>query len=262
MLTKSSRVQEVLLLPNGKALKALTFDYKNLFSNILWFNTISYFGKHYKGDKSYVWLKHMCNLVSDLDPKASYVYEFCGLMLAWEANDAKGAITTLSQGIKALPDYWRFYYLRGIYEIIFLQDTAAAKADLAKGASLPEAPAFLTKLATRAVTQLEGPSTAIAFLKGMIARSKDPSEKKSLRRHLNIILYSLKFDDLEKAVADFKIKNKRAPINLVEVVGSQKLIQDPFGGKFYLDPQTGKIKSTSKIKKKNLFSRKLAKEDQ
>ena len=81
--------QEVLYLPSGKGLEFISFGYKNFFSDILWFKTISYFGKHFGDDKNYKWLGHMCNLVTDLNPNALHVFRFCSNMLSWESEKPK-----------------------------------------------------------------------------------------------------------------------------------------------------------------------------
>ena len=79
-----NQIDEVLYLPNKEAVEVVSFGYKHFAADLIWFNTINYFGKHYREDKKFTWLKHMCDLTTNLNPNAKHFYEFCGLMLSWD----------------------------------------------------------------------------------------------------------------------------------------------------------------------------------
>ena len=237
---------EAMLFPDGNALQAVAFGYKNFLSNILWFQTISYFGKHFKGDRNYKWLSHMCSVVFELDSRARHVPEFCSLMLAWEADDTDGALSFLDTAIKNDPEYWRYYYLRGITNILFKKDPKAAKDDFLKGSQTPNAPTFLAKIATKTLANLEDPATAISFLKGMVHRARDPNEKATLERHLKQTIHDAKISKLEQFVAVYKEQHGQYPDTLSK---SKIALTDPYGGTYFLNKETGKIQSTSGKKK-------------
>lgn len=67
---KYSANEELLYFPKGDKLSLVSLGFDNAVSNVLWFNTVSYFGKHYREDQRYHWLSHMCNVITDLDPSA------------------------------------------------------------------------------------------------------------------------------------------------------------------------------------------------
>ncbi len=171
---------EVLYLPSGEGLQVLSFGYRNFLSDVLWMKTISYFGKHYRSDRDYRWLAHMCNLVSDLDVRAEHVFDFCGTMLAWEAELPEESIALYTKAIKANPERWRPYYLRGFVYMYFLENAEMAKQDFLTGASKPEAPAFLKRLAAKKMS-LSDPVSALSFLSDAIRRSTDPVEREVLK---------------------------------------------------------------------------------
>ena len=244
---KLSQIEnEVLLLPNGKALEALSFDYKTILANILWFNTISYFGKHYKGDQNYKWLAHMCKLVTDLDQKAEHAFEFCSLMLSWEVEDSKSAQELLEKAISHNSDKWRFYYLKGINELLFLKEPEKAKLSFESGAKIPNSPIFMTRLATKAMSGVDNPESAISFLKSMIARSKDPSEVSALKKHLKSTIHAYNLDRLEAKVKE--LKKIHNTIILKELIPNlDHDFVDPYGGSYYFDNETQMVKSTSGV---------------
>ncbi len=198
--TKKQNVNEVLYLPNGEALNFISFGYKNVLSHTLWFNLINYFGKHFKGDRDYRWLGHMCNLVADLNPKSEHVYEFCSLMLAWEANLPDESIALLNKGVKEFPAYWKFPYLRGITKLIILKDTQNSKDDFILSAKLPGAHPIVIRIAAKNISLSESHDDAIEFLEEMIRNSTQESERGALASKLEEIkLQKAKSESMELA---------------------------------------------------------------
>lgn len=191
---------EVLYLPSGKGLHVLSFGYKNFLSDVLWFKTISYFGKHFKGDKDYTWLAHMCELVTDLNPRAEHVFDFCGTMLAWEAEKPEKSIEILTKAIHADPKRWRPYYLRGFTAMYFLNDDTLAQQDFLTASKIPDAPLFLARLAAKKIS-LSDPRSALAFLGETIKRAKDPLERSAL---------IARYKEIERKIAknDARVRDK------------------------------------------------------
>jgi len=181
------QIEEVLYLPSGKGLNFLSFGYKNSLSNLLWFNTVNYFGKHYRGDRSYEWLGHMCGLVTDLNPQAHHVYEFCSLMLAWEAGAHEEGIALLGKGIERNPDYWRNYYLRGMLKMLFSDQSESIILDFSTAARLPDAPYFLASIAGKKMAELQNTETASEFLINIIENSDSDIVREALIKRLEEI---------------------------------------------------------------------------
>ena len=196
--------QEALYLPQGPALKIMSFGYQNFLSRILWFNTISYFGKHYRGDRNYKWLAHMCDLVTTLDPRAYHVYEFAALMLAWEAEQPERAIPILTKGmnvseLKDHPWFWKLTYLRGFTYMYFMEDSMRALEDFKVAAKLPNAPASVASIAAKKILYNAGdPGAAIGFLEEMLGNTTDPTARKALNRRLREARENLAKENLDK----------------------------------------------------------------
>ena len=247
--------REVLYLPNGQGLAALSLGYRNVLSNILWFNAISYFGKHFRSDQNYEWLYHMSDLVTTLDPNAFYSYDFASTMLSWEAHKPDQAIALLSKAIEQHPARWKFYYLRGFTFIYFLKEADNAQRDFAYAATLPGAPSFLTRLAAKVFLLQDNPEAAIDFLKTALSTTQDPNARAALERRLREAYMDFNIMHLSEAVEAFKKKFNRNPEDISELLASgivSTLPPDPFGGRYYLDPDTGAINSTSRTKDSSL----------
>lgn len=181
---EEEKMKEVLYIPDGTALDVLSFGYKNVLSDILWFKTVSYFGKHYKSDQDYTWLSHMCSLITDLNPHAEHVFSFCSTMLSWEVKQPKAAHALISKAIATSPYYWRNYYLRGFISMYFLDDPNGAKEDFTLAAKLPNAPAFVARLAASKMS-LSDPQAAVDFLTQMLRTTEDPNQRASLEDKLH-----------------------------------------------------------------------------
>ncbi|MBN8550038.1 MAG: hypothetical protein J0M12_12040 [Deltaproteobacteria bacterium] len=248
ILVDESQGREALYLPSGKGLQALSFGYRNVLSNILWFNTINYFGKHHRGDQKYVWLAHMCGLVTDLNPRAAHVYDFCGNMLSWEAGKPQEAVNILTKAIAQFPTEWMLYYQRGFTYLFFLKEPDKAQADFITASGLPEAHVLVKRLAAKRLAASESAQAAIDFLTDMLQGQKDPTERAALESRLQDAYYERGFQMLERARDLFKEQTGTSPSSLSEL--SEKGLvrpdfKDPFGGHYVLDPQTGEISSTS-----------------
>lgn len=239
--------KEVLYLPNGDGLEFLSLGYRNLLSDVLWFNTINYFGKHFKSDQDYQWLSHMCRLVTRLDPDAHYAFEFCSTMLGWEANMPEASIEILNTAIKHHPDNWLYYYLRGFNYFYFLNETEKAQEDFVRAAKYPEAPVVVERLAAKKIA-MSDPNTAIEFLVGRLKMASDANEIRALEGRLKEVVYERDARLLETAARMYKEGSGVWPESL-EWMKAKGLfrgnLSDPFGGVYQLNPNTGQVKSST-----------------
>ncbi len=182
--------EEQLYLPSGKGIKFISLGYNQALADLLWFDTIGYFGKHYATDRNYEWLFHMCDLVTTLDPRALHVYEFGALMLAWEAESPEKANRLLSKAIEQSElrehsELWRMFYLRGVNSSLFLKNPFDAASDFAAGAKLPHTDPIMARLASRKLLNLgHDREEALSFLEDAISMTKDPTVRQALEKRL------------------------------------------------------------------------------
>lgn len=249
--------REALYLPSGKGLHFISFGFRNILANVLWFNAINYFGKHYATDRNFKWLGHMCNLVTDLNPRALHVYHFGGMMLAWEANLPESSVELVTKGIKHLPSDWSLMYLRGFTYMYFLKDNVRAKEDFVAAAKLPNAPAFIATLASKKLADLNSPQQAITFLNDMIRNTTDATVRSALEARLKEAIFAFSLDVLEEKVLLFQARRGTLPQDLSELVKESylpSLPKDPYGGEFIIEQ--GQIRSTSGRKRSKAYSSK------
>ena len=256
---------EVLYLPNGKALNFLSFGYRNVLSNILWFNSISYFGRHFRSDQNYLWLFHMADLVTTLDPNALFAYEFVSTMLSWETNRPDQAVALLTKAIDHHPDNWRLYYLRGFTFMYFLREQENAQKDFIAASRRPSAPVFVARLASKVLVMQDNPEAAIDFLKGALMTMRDPGARSALEERLKEAYLEVDIKRLTQAVEIYRKQYNHPPDDINELVATgivSTLPPDPFGGSYYIDVNTGGIRTTSNRKGITESLREKRKEDE
>src|SRR5206468_12503187 len=57
--TAAARSDEPVYLPRAEYLRPMSLGWQNALADVLWFRTISYFGDHYRNDRTYPWLAQM-----------------------------------------------------------------------------------------------------------------------------------------------------------------------------------------------------------
>lgn len=242
----SNARHEMLYLPSGKGIELISFGYRNALANVLWFNTVNYVGKHFKSDRNYQWLSHMCGLVTELNPKLLHVYEFCGLMLAWEAGLGKEAESILTKGITHHPEKWKLPYLRGMTYLLFLKDETKAYQDIVRSAGLPEAHPIIKTLAAKKLVELDSTSTAKSFLIEAINSSSSGWEKGILTERLKALQFDQDLTSLERAIQIYRDRHGSIPQTIEQLIEEgivESIRQDPYGGSYYI--KNGEVASTS-----------------
>ena len=153
-----------MYLPDVRFLRLPRSATKNALADILWFRTIDYFGKHFRGDRLYPWLARMCDAVTELDPRAVHVYSFAGFILTWEAQNPDDGIRLLEKGVAQFPDSWQLHYYLGFSRFYFKNDLEGAVPHLRRAAELPGTHPYVTRLAAMLYSQQYGTGMAREFL--------------------------------------------------------------------------------------------------
>lgn len=239
--------QTPLYLPKREAVKLITLGYEQFFSNILWFTTLNYFGSKIELNQKLPWFSHMCELVTDLDSKATHVFEFCSTLMSWITREPRRSTELLNKAIENDPEYWRYYYLRGFNYWYFLEELDNAANDFKTAATLENAPLFLSSLASRLLVSKDEDS-AIKFLMISIQNTKEEHAKKALQDKLQLAYVSRDIRYLNKEIHKFNEKHFRNPFSISELVseGFIRIVpNDPYGEPYLYDHTNGKVQSAS-----------------
>ena len=244
-----SGAAEVVYLPDARLLRPLVLGYDNVLANVLWFRTISYFGSHYEGDRQYPWLARMCDLVTDLDPRAEHVYRFAGLILPWEANDLDEGIRLLEKGVRNLPESWLLHYYLGMTHYFFRNDADAAAEYLSKAARLPGAPPLVTRVAALMSGRRANAGTSIQFLRELLKNADSDQMREVLTRSLEDAEFRATASMLQNVVDAYRKQVGSIPPNMDALfergIMRGELPKDPYGGRWEVDQSTGRLRSST-----------------
>jgi tetratricopeptide (TPR) repeat protein len=235
-------------LPQAKYLRPMSLGYENVLADILWFRAISYFGKHYRQDRTYPWLAHMCDLVTDLDPKARHVYQFAGVILPWEANQAEAGIRMLEKGVRVFPESWILRYHLGFNYYFFENDYDKAIENLKIAAQLPGVHPTVAELVAVLAQHRYGPETTLKFLSELEGGIYSDEVRDVVRQQMKEARLAVRLEHIGDAVERYRKRTGRIPASaetLVEAGLLTEVPEDPFGGSWKIDPETGKVRSST-----------------
>jgi hypothetical protein len=257
---------EPVYLPQAEYLRPMSLGWQNVLADVLWFRTISYFGKHYRSDRTYPWLAQMCDLVTDLDPRADHVYRFAGVILPWEAGQADAGIRLLEKGLRQFPDSWTLHYHLGFHYYFFKNDNERALYHLRTAMGLPDAHPAIARLVAVLAAHQYGPETTMAFLSELQHDVDSPDMRSVVAEHLREAELAAALQRVDGAAAQYRERTGRAPDGVEALVGAGLLAAvpaDPFGGRLEIDPGSGRARSStgrtpSKLHQSKIRQRALA----
>lgn len=174
-------------LPQAQALKAVSLGYQNLWSVILWMQTVSYYGGHLH-DADFDYLAQLLDRVTQLNPLAEHAYFMAAVILPWHTGRIDDASKLLKRAMKVMPDRWEWPYYQGFNYFWFAGDVKRATAMLERAARMDGAPPIIASLALRLRSQAEGLDAALLYLDQLLRQKQDSHMQAMLREQRQRIL--------------------------------------------------------------------------
>jgi len=250
------KIEELAKLPRGEILRPALLGYQDLGADILWLRTLQVLGKKKNSTDEYVWLYHAMDVITTLDPLYAYVYYVGGLVLTDLAGRVDLSNRLLEKGHAANPGEWNLPFLLGYNCYFVLGDSAKGAEYIGRAAKIQGAPGFLPGLATRMYAESENPDVALQFLEAMWRENPDIATREKLDERAKEIIIERDLQALEFAREAYRSQQGRLPKSLDDLVISGQIRQipdEPFGGMYNLDAQTGEITSSSHPKRLKVF---------
>lgn len=183
-MKKTVPEEHPLYLPSARLLSIASLGFRDVIADILWMRTIGYFGEHYQGDKKYVWLYHMLDAVTTLDPKFQYPYHFGGLVLSIEGSDVKASNALLYKGMREHPDVWQFPFYIGFNYFFFERDYEKAARYFEIASRIKGSPRYLKSLAARLYAESGNPELALIILRETYKNTKDENMRREILKRI------------------------------------------------------------------------------
>ena len=242
------QIEDLAQLPKGEYLKPALLGYHHLGADILWLRLIQVIGKKRNSADEYEWMYHALDVITTLDPQYAYAYYVGGNILGDLANRPDLSNRLLEKGAKANPEVWYIPFLIGYNYYFLLGDPAKGAEYIMKAARLPDGPAYLPGLATRMAAEAGNPDTALAFLEARLTDTQDPEMREILAYRMKEVTIERDLLILESSVGAYRTQYQTLPATLTDLVvaGALSILpQEPFGGDYRLDLQTGSVSSST-----------------
>jgi hypothetical protein len=173
-------------LPESGKIRPYLLGFHTAYADYLWIRTTLYFGTHFLTDQQFVWLVHMVDLVSKLNPNFYPAYEFAGLMIPEICHDPDAARVIVERGLTTRVERkWKLYYFLGMIYYKYYNDRETAASYIARAVTQPNAPGYrMAGLAAAFFKKAGKPKEGREFLEFMYATSENPEVKRYIYNKL------------------------------------------------------------------------------
>lgn len=232
------------LIPSFPALEALSLGYRSLVADVLWLQTIQYFGA---GDPygNYPALGPVLNRITQLDPKFEYPYEFGLIVLPFMQNGTPAALELGRRAELNLPNNpLTTFYLATVYSLN-VKDYKKAAFYYEKAAKIPGAPTAAARLAAISLAHVDGSlqdrEVAIAYWQTVESQATSDDEKTRAAQWVTQMQLVYRIEDQS---IEYKKQFGHFPTSLQEMVDKHFLDSfpvSPIGRAFDYNSTTGKV---------------------
>lgn len=231
------------LLPTVPALQALSFGNQPLVADLLWLDTIQYFGQ---GNPygTYPSLGPILDRITSIDPNYEYPYEF-GMVVLPFMKQADIAVTLGERAQQHITSNGLLsYYLATVYHLN-LKDYEKAGHYYELASTQPGAPTAAKHLAgvayAHADSSLDKRLVAVSFWETVYKNAKNEDERTQAK---NWYLHTQLVYQIELAAQTYKTQNGHFPASIAELTQKGFLPGtpvSPIGRLLLFHPDTGKV---------------------
>lgn len=245
-------VEKLGYVPAVSVLKSVTADQKELVAASFVLKVMMYFGgliekseNQFLVPPDYKSMSRLLHGAVKLDPYNMDAYYFAQSFLTWDVQQYKLANDLLDYGMKYRTWDWYLPFFAGFNSSYFLHDYRKA-ADYYKKAGDLSGSDLYKSLAGRYMQESGQTDLAIVYLSTMAKGTKNPAVQKT---YLTRLTAFKEVKRIETARDRFLESRGVMPTSIEQLIGTELLSPvpvDPYGGKFYLEPD-GKVATTSKF---------------
>ena len=244
----AAKVEELAQLPRGEYLKPALLGYHQLGADVLWLRLLQVVGKKKNTADEFEWLYHALDVVTTLDPQYAYAYYVGGVVLTNYANRADLSNRLLEKGHRENPGEWNLPFLLGFNHYFVLGDAPKGADYIGKAARTSGAPDFLPGLATRMHAEAGNPEVALEFLEALWRENPDLVVREKLEIRAKEVMIERDLRSLERAIEQYRTKHGAFPRTFADLITAgylPRIPEEPFGGSYQINAQTGQVTSST-----------------
>jgi tetratricopeptide (TPR) repeat protein len=257
-----------LVLRSGPMLKAISLEYAPLMADLYWTRVVQYYGdKHARHDENFELLWPLLDVTTTLDPNLLVAYRFGSMFLSEGPPSGAGrpdqAIELINRGIRANPEYWRFYEDLGFIYYFELKDYQKASEAFLEGSKNPAALVWMKVLAAKVLEQGDTPETSSFLWSEIYNSTTDPQMKQNAETHLQLLRVDADCKQLDSIGDEYEKRAERRPRTARDLVVAGFLPRapvDPLGFPYVFDAE-GKSQlnpASPLVKQKRIYQKPLA----
>jgi len=234
--------RDELMLRSPRLIQQMSLEYAPLAGAMYWTRAVQYYGeKHRLHQKNLEELWPLLDIATTLDPNLIVAYRFGSTFLSDApprgAGDPEHAVELLRRGLKANPDYWRFYQDMGNVYYFDKKDYPKAAEAFAEGAKNPQAAIWMKVMAAKIAADGESLETSYFLWLEVYQTAKDPQIKKNAELHLRLLKVDLDLRQLDQMANEYERRTGRRATKVSELVQAgliPKGMSDPDGYPYVL----------------------------
>ena len=234
MKKKEKLVEELMYFPSGKFINQITSGYNNVLSDFVWLRFIQYYGQHLLTDVKFVYLEHILDILTTLDPQFLVAYTFGSLLLVTNVNDPDAGFELLDKGMRANPLKWQLPYMKGFIYYIYLEKYKLAGKFFKIAAHLPNAPDGTRRFAAFVYQKAGSIEISLLLWQELYMTTKNPWEKEVAVRSIK----ACTIEKLERLIDTYIQEKEKIPETLNTLVKEGYLKNIPQaldGGEYFLN---------------------------
>jgi hypothetical protein len=238
--------EDLLYLPNGKHLKAMSLGHASLAADLVYLWAIQYYSDYGRKDR-YRFVEHVFgSVVPELDPRYVDPYWIGAMILTVEAGDLEAGLRVLDKGFENNPTVWVLPYLAG-FECYRAHEYARAAAYFDRSARVPGAPSLPLRMKAGIIAKKGDLRESIRLWEEVLRDPRgDAASKGIAERQIRDLTVRADLADLSAAIAAFRERAGRLPRGLQDLqqAGLLRAVpSDPGGHSYVYDPATGRVAS-------------------
>jgi hypothetical protein len=227
-----SEERDDILLRSGKLMKLVSLEYAPLAADIYWTRVVQYYGnKHAQRQANLELLWPLLDITTTLDPNLLVAYRFGAMFLSQAPPTGAGrpdqAVELIQRGIKANPEYWRFYEDLGFVYYFDVKDYKKASEAFFEGSKQPGAQVWMKVMAAKIAAEGESFETSMYLWKDIYETATDPSVKKNALMHLKLLTAQEDCRKIDLLADEYEKRNGRRPTRMGELVQAGLLREAP-----------------------------------
>lgn len=238
----------LMYLPEGRILTMASLGHRKTMADLIWLRAIQYYGEQKLSGRNYDEAERLFQVIYDLDCHFKGATRFGALILSQDAGNPDGALALLGRAQADHPDDWEYPFDAAFVHQTIRRDYEAAGRSYRRASQLPGAPEVAARLAGLSFARLGDRSAAREVWWSILEETVNPLMRQVAERNLANLDLEDTQDLLTRVAGGFREERGRLPADWRELLASGHLDampEEPFGGVYYLDPETGEAWSTT-----------------